>query len=148
MRKNALKRLGFTEVWLEHGIITEARLFQLYDEIQSSDDKNAEHYRAYAFHEYIKTKQTLSDSEIEIFFALKDKGPDLCDLHENRIFVILYSNLLTDEQLEGLSEKYPEINCRPFQRLYRRLLTIRRIDKHGLNGDTFNQVKECGLAIM
>ncbi|MBF0227866.1 MAG: hypothetical protein HQK76_20660 [Desulfobacterales bacterium] len=141
MRKKALKRLGFTEEWLKHGIITEDRLLQLYNEIQSSEDKNAEHYRAYAFNEFIKAKKSLSDSEIDISYSLKDEGPDLCDLHENRIIEILYSNLLTDEQLEGLSKKYPEIDERPFQILYRRLLAIRRIEKYGLNGDTFDQVK-------
>lgn len=141
MREKAIKRLGFTEEWLKYGILTEDRLLQLYDEIESSDDKNAEHYRAWAFHEFILSKKSLSDSEIDIYFALKDDGQDLCDLHENRVFEILYSNLLTDKQLEGLSENYPEINEKPFQRPYRRILTIRRIDKHGLNEDTFNQVK-------
>ena len=86
MREKALHRLGFTEEWLKYGIISENRLLQLYNEIQSSEDKNAEHYRAYAFHEFILSKQSLSDSEIEAYFSLNDDGPDLCDLHENRIF--------------------------------------------------------------
>ncbi len=128
----SLKRLGFTEQWLEFGIVTEEYALELYEEITVSEDKNAEHYRGWAFSEYLKSKNSLSDQEIKDIFTLKDNGPDNCDLHGDRIFALLHSDLLTDLQLEELAI-YPEVLQRPLQKLYLRKKMILTVESNGVD---------------
>ena len=50
---SALKRLGYTNEWIEFGILTEEEILAQYDEINTSEDQNAEHYRAGSFQYYL-----------------------------------------------------------------------------------------------
>ncbi len=140
MRDEALKLFGFTEDWISNKIISESYLSQLFSEYQVSEDKNTEHYRAWAFAEYLKSKDHLTNDEISIILQLKDNGHDLCNLHDERIHELLYSELLTHAQLEALKDIYPPINERPFQRLYQRKLIIQRIQNFGISDEIFDQV--------
>ncbi|MGR6874589.1 hypothetical protein ACU6U9_20365 [Pseudomonas sp. HK3] len=128
----SLIRLGFTEEWIEFGIITEGYVLELNEEITTSEDKNAEHYRGWAFSEYLKSKSSLSDREVCNIFKIQDNGPDKCDLHGDRIYSLLHSNLLTDLQLEEL-EVYPEVLQPPLQKLYFRKRIIRKVDANGVD---------------
>ena len=98
-----LRELGYTRAWLEARVVDEECLRQQYDEYLHSDDKNQEHYRAGAFSQFIQSKDSLSDAELEAILHLRDEGPDGCDLSEGRILGLLYSTLLSDEQHEELS---------------------------------------------
>lgn len=147
-QQTALNALGFTEDWLQHGILSEDFLQELYAQIQVSDDKNQEHYRNYAFNCYLNRKDALSNEEIAVCFGLQDAGADLCDLRENRIFDVLHSGLLSFEQLEMLANHYPFIDEKPFQRAYRRLLISQQIERCGLTDDIFEQIKTSQDAVL
>jgi len=99
---NAKQRLGYTDEWLQFGIVTNEYVLDQFEEIETSEDKNAEHYRAWAFGQYLERKGNLTDLEVENIFKLRDKGPDNCDLTESRLHNLLFSNILTYEQLVQL----------------------------------------------
>ena len=136
--KVALDRLGYTQEWLEYGVISEDYLISQYDEISSSEDKNAEHYRYRGFADYLKRQSSLSNQEVENIFKLKDNGPDNCDLHDNRIIELIYSEILSDEQYEKLAA-HSEVLERPIQKVYLRFRLIKKIKKHGID-NAFDQV--------
>jgi len=138
--QESLNRLGFTEEWVDFGIVTEEYLLELYREILESEDKNAEHYRGWAFAEYLKSKSSLTNSEINNILRLKDAGPDKCDLKLDRIFSLLHSNLLSDTQLNELGD-LAEVNERPLQKLYKRKKLIRSIKDKGIDAN-FSQITD------
>jgi hypothetical protein len=139
-KEKALKRLGYTEEWLEYGIITEKLLFVQYAEILISDDDNAEHYRCKGFQQFLHKKECLTDTEVERIFQLQDNGPDHCDLYENRILTLLYSDLLSDEQLANIAER-PGVQERPIQKIYLRAILLRKIKHQGLVEEVFEDIK-------
>lgn len=138
-KEKALKRLGYNQDWLNFGIITEEYLMLQYDEIKTSKDQNAEHYRSGGFGAYLRSKDVLTDDEVKNIFVLKDDGPDRCDLHEDRILLLIDSDLLSDIQLESIS-KYPEVLERPIQKKYLREVLIRRINQTSIE-QCFEDVK-------
>lgn len=139
----ALKRLGYTGEWLEFGILTESYLLEQYEEISGSEDKNAEHYRSWAFNEYLKSKGVLSDLEIDNVFKLKDDGPDKCDLYSDRLHALLASDVLTYDQLVRLPNNHAEFSERPLQCLHSRKVILYKLKESGLNEESFELVKEC-----
>ncbi|MCP4155336.1 MAG: hypothetical protein GY757_46855 [bacterium] len=139
-KKEAFKRLGYNELWLKYGIITEDFLIKQYNEILTSEDKNAEHYRLGGFCLFLETKKSLTDLDVENIFQLTDCGPDECDLRVERIRELIHSNLLNDVQLLEISKR-PEVKKPPIRRMYFRSLLIHKIDKLGLTSEVFNEIK-------
>ncbi|MDK2596824.1 hypothetical protein [Pseudoalteromonas obscura] len=137
----ALHRLGYTQAWLSLGVITEENLVSQYEEIESSEDKNAEHYRNSGFCDFLSAKNSLTDNEVAGIFELTDHGPDKCDLSENRIIQLIDSNILTDAQLDWIT-KYPEVSERPIQKRYLRERLTRKIEKSSIS-DCFEEIKAC-----
>jgi|GEM_PF-2480152 len=135
-----LERLGFTQDWIDYGIISEEFVFKLFDEILNSEDQNAEHYRSGAFGKYIKSKDSLTNEEIRKIFKLQDDGPDKCDLHANRIICLIQSGLLTKQQLDSLTE-YPEVLELPIAKLYKRTKLLEDIKTFGIEAN-FEKVKK------
>ncbi|MDP6636017.1 MAG: hypothetical protein QGG42_14050 [Phycisphaerae bacterium] len=136
----ALVRLGYSREWIDSGIISGDLLLQQYNEIQTSDDPNAEHYRHGAFLNYIRSRDALSDEEIDNIFALTDCGPDGEDLRLNRIIELIRSDLLTTEQFGELANR-SEVHQPPADKVYTRHEILRAIDERGL-AETFERVKQ------
>jgi len=136
-----MKELGYTEGWLQLGVVDSEFLRQQYDEFQDSDDKNQEHYRHGAFIRFLNQRERLSEGEIEAIFELTDNGSDGCDLLVNRIMGLLESGLLTDDQLSELAV-FPVVRETPIQKRYQRCLLIRRLTAEGLTDDVFDAICE------
>ena len=127
----ALKRLGYTQEWLDFDIISEAYLLAQYKDIQTSEDQNAEHFRSGGFGQYLNSKVSLMNEDIDQIFSLKDNGPDLCDLHIDRIMVLFTARILTHEQFEYI-EKFPSVHEPPINKKYLRENLISRIHSLGV----------------
>jgi hypothetical protein len=138
--ESALQRLGYTQEWLEFGVISKELVLQQYQAIQTAEDTNAEHYRWGGFLTYLRSKEALTDEEVDHIFQLSDHGPDKMNLRINRILAVINSGLLTHEQYCRLS-RYPEISEPPIVKIYTRVKLFRAIEEFGLTEDLFEQVK-------
>jgi hypothetical protein len=138
-KDKALYRLGYTEEWLSFGILTEDYLLSQYQEILTSEDQNAEHYRSGGFGDYLKSKKVLTDQEVENVFKLVDDGPDKYDLHQDRIINLVVEGILTGKQLVLIGE-YPEVVESPIQKCYLREILIRKIDSSSTD-ECFESIK-------
>jgi hypothetical protein len=121
----ALRRLGYSKEWIEWGILSEVQLASQYKEYLVSDDQHAEHYRHRGFADYLASKVSLTDREIDLVFRLKDAGTD--NLCGSRIIHLMKSGLLTDEQLESLAV-HPEVLEIPIKEVYDRVRLIRSLE--------------------
>jgi hypothetical protein len=68
--------LGFTPAWFTLGLVDDATLAQMKDEWEQGEDDNPEHYRYWAFGEFLKTHQPLSPETALDLFKLGDSDPD------------------------------------------------------------------------
>jgi Rps23 Pro-64 3,4-dihydroxylase Tpa1-like proline 4-hydroxylase len=134
-----IRQLGYTQEWIESGIINEQQLLDQIDELNKSDDKNAEHYRWNAYIQYLKSKTNLSDQEIRNIINLHDS--DECDLSVSRIIELLNSNLLNNEQVNELGQD-PIIEEEPIRKIYTRHKIMRELKNSGLSEDLFEKIKQ------
>jgi hypothetical protein len=126
-----MKRLGYSDSWLDAGVVTEASVRSQYVAFETSDDKNPEHYRDRAFHEFLENCTRLSDFQLDQILALRDDGPDNCDLRANRLIALISSVVLTDTQLDALS-RLPEVHEPPVSKRYIRACVLRSLAREGI----------------
>jgi hypothetical protein len=124
--------LGYTSPWLDWGFVDEPYLRAQYAQYTSTDDKNQEHYRCGAFREFLRRHSRLSDEVVDRIFRLADDGPDRCNLHQNRIFELLLSGRLSDEQHFALAKRQPTVLEPPLQKIYWRCGILRKIRQSGV----------------
>ncbi len=127
----ALKRLGYTREWLELCVLSKSALLDQYSEILTSEDQNAEHYRCGTFAQFVKHKNHVTDLELNQILALKDNGPDECDLKVDRMLALIRADILTDIQVERLASEKEALEA-PIQKLYLRTMLFKKISKLGL----------------
>jgi hypothetical protein len=132
---------------LEWGIVDEAYLRAQYAEYVQSDDKNQEHYRARAFHDFLSRRVQLTDETVDCIFRLTDEGPDGCDLTTNRIIELIVGGLLTDEQHFALAGHHPIVRQPPIERCYDRASLLIKIRRTGLAAN-FSDVQACADSVI
>jgi hypothetical protein len=68
--------LGFTDAWLDLGIVSDQQVERLGRLFDASDDKNPEHYRYRAFREYLATVNRLAETQAAALYELGRSDPD------------------------------------------------------------------------
>lgn len=70
------QQLGFTPEWFALGVVDEVVLTRLQREWNKGEDDNTEHYRYWAFSEFLKSNQPLTSELAAALFALGAADPD------------------------------------------------------------------------
>lgn len=147
-----MQMLGYTQSWLDPGVVDDAYLRKQCEKFQTSDDQNPEHYRWAAFLRFLDRRGSVSQEEIDGILSLTDEGPDGVDLRSHRIIESLASGILTDRQLDTfgplLSEETGAVGRR-----YRRCVVQRALKRDGLTDALFCQIvasddQELHLAVL
>ncbi|MDQ3686380.1 MAG: hypothetical protein M3430_12395 [Acidobacteriota bacterium] len=68
--------LEFSQEWIDLGIVTHGKLKQIEAEWAKGDDRNTEHYRWRAFHDFIQSKETLDADTATALYDLGANDPD------------------------------------------------------------------------
>jgi hypothetical protein len=68
--------LGFTQEWLDLGVVTETYIEEAGRRYDASDDKNAEHCRFGAFRRYLASHRPLPQFMAEALYDLGSRDPD------------------------------------------------------------------------
>ena len=74
--QEVIKRLQFSDRWLDLGVVTESQLEQFGKALAAGDDTNPEHYRWRAFTQFIASQQTLDDETAKALYKLGESDPD------------------------------------------------------------------------
>ena len=135
----AINLLGYTQAWIDCGVITEEFVVDQAKLLSEAEDKNTEHYRWGAFKSFIERKEFISDQELLQLLSLEDKGHDECDLSINRAIEIIISGLLSDEQLNSISN-HPILEEKSVSKRYIRERICREIESRGLVEEVFESV--------
>ncbi|MFN3651932.1 MAG: hypothetical protein ACK47B_20350 [Armatimonadota bacterium] len=68
--------LGFTSRWSELGVVTPDRLAELGRIFERGEDPHPEHYRYYAFREYLSGSRPIDPDQCEALYSLGGEDPD------------------------------------------------------------------------
>lgn len=71
-----LSKLGYTNLWIDFCILTEEHLNKQLEFFNNSDDKNTEHYRYATFMQYLTSKGSLTDTELDNYLKLVCSAKD------------------------------------------------------------------------
>ena len=105
MSKLTFSDLGYSQKWMDYGLISQSFLFQQLNEFENSDDQNTEHYRYAGFLNWLRNKDELTDKEVENYLelALEDHNEVMAGSAVKELF---YSPLLTESQLAYTQNKF------------------------------------------
>lgn len=90
--KNILHELEFNEDWFDLGFVSTEKLHELWQDFQTSDDKNKEHYRWRAFISYLETNKEITEKELEELYRLGEIDNDNFGMGKSMKIKILQRN--------------------------------------------------------
>ncbi len=94
--------LGYTSQWLEYGLLTEILLREQLRTFAKAHDKNTDHYRYATFRNYLATKDSLTDLELNRYMELALFDHD--NVMAGAALVDLFTKLnLSDDQFNKLT---------------------------------------------
>jgi len=136
-----LAKLGYTPKWIKFNFLNETIFNEQLEELEKSgkdEEEKIEHFRYYTFINWLESKKSISDKEIENYLLLAHE-----DEHQlmagSAVRSLYLSPILTDEQFEGLKEKLAEFGDWTKKLIVREDLN-RRLTKDEL---TFEFYQEC-----
>lgn len=135
-----MRRLGYTQHWLDVGVVDEASVRSQFDAFRSSADQNTEHYRHRAFVAFLHRREQLAMDEALRLLALDDAAANGTSLRVSRAIQLLACDLLTDAQFAELAE-HPALAHPSIQRVYRRQFALRRLRTERLTPTLFHEVQ-------
>lgn len=136
-----LEKLGYTPKWIKFKLLDETIFNEQLEElekIEKGEEQNIEHFRYYTFINWLESKKTISNKEIENFLLLAHE-----DEHQlmagSAVRSLFTSPILTDEQFEALKVQLAEFGDWTKKLIMREDLT-KRMNKEEL---TFEFYQEC-----
>lgn len=94
-----LSKLGYSDLWMKFGFLTETTLKEQINTFETSEDKSTEHYRYASFKKYLYSKKLLTNDEIDNYLHLAKIDEDEMMAEAAIVDMIFFSDL-TDNQFE------------------------------------------------
>lgn len=135
----ALEALGYSEAWLDAGLLDRALLAEQYERLQSGGTKKTARYRAQALAAWRDRAGTIADAEIDAYLAVVAAEPD-GKLAGSAVAELIHSPRITLEQLERIAGSDPKL-MRRHEALIRRTYLSRRMED-GVTDALLEQVLE------
>lgn len=142
-----LLKLGFTNLWIEAGLLTEQQFDKLLEDFDKSDDKNTEHYRFGTFRKYLTTKKVLTDSELANYLKIASFDEDEI-MATSAILAILTEIKLTDLQFDKICSEIEKLGLgTPTQKIISRQKILRRLKHEKLTDELFAESLQIGDSV-
>ena len=134
-----LVALGYTEEWLQGGILDSALLAEQLERLQSGGTQKIARYRAQAVTAWLAGESPLTDQQIDVFLNLMKADPDP-KLSNAAIGELIQSSRVSLEQLERIARSDEKL-MRRHEALIRRTYLLRQMED-GVSDDHMVQVIE------
>ncbi|MFD0939534.1 hypothetical protein [Pedobacter boryungensis] len=107
-----LLKLGYTNLWIDLGLLTKQVLNEQLKEFDKSDDKNTEHYRYETFRKFLTIKKILTDNELSNYIKVAKSDEDEI-MANSAILDILTEIELTNFQFDKVCSEIEELGLGP-----------------------------------
>lgn len=101
MATKKLQLLGYSQKWLDFGILSPEQLDEQLRTFERKDDQNTEHYRYATLGNFLRGKTTLSDIELAHYIALCEQDSNILMAGSALIDLFRFIDL-TDSQFDTL----------------------------------------------
>ena len=137
--KDLLRRLGYTQKWMDYGFLDRKALEEQILEFESGQDHNSEHYRFRLFLSVLESRASLTGKEIDQYVELALEDPDPAMGRSALVELIRWPGLQEPEH-ERLAS-HAAFQEAVLRRALTRARLIRILDKSDL------AVEDCDLCI-
>ena len=125
--KTALRELGYSEAWLEAGILDRALLAEQFQRYQAGGTRKTGKYRSQALAAWQKKTEPIGDVQLDAFLSLMTADPD-AKMAQSAIAELIRSSRISLEQLERIAQSDSKLMKRHEAAIRRSYLT-RRLDQ-------------------
>lgn len=131
MYQEELSLVGYTEKWLQSGILSPERLLSEVEEVQFADvEPHPEHYRVATLYDFLSSRAALTDQEIDDYLQLTYEDEDKT-MAFSAVLTLIKCRALSDVQFELLPTHFV-VKLFKTSRIYLRQTLLRAIDREGL----------------
>ena len=127
VEKAALGELGYSEAWLEAGLLDRVLLAEQYQRYQAGGTRKTGKYRSQALAAWRRGSEPIGDAQLDAFLSLMTAEPD-AKLAQSAIAELIQSPRISLEQLERIAQSDPKLMKRHEAAIRRSYLT-RRLDQ-------------------
>jgi len=125
--KAALRALGYSEAWLEAGLLDRGLLAEQYQRHQAGGTRKTGKYRSQALAAWRRGTEPIGDAQLDAFLALMAADAD-AKMAQSAIAELIQSPRISLEQLERIAQSDPKLMKRHEAAIRRSYLT-RRLDQ-------------------
>lgn len=122
----ALAALGYTEEWLESGLLDRRLLADQYQRLQAGGTRKTGRYRSQAVALWLEGAGSISEAQLDAFLALMSSDPDP-KMARAAIAELIQSPRISLDQLGRIALSDPKL-MRSHEPLIRRTYLMRRMD--------------------
>jgi hypothetical protein len=123
----ALAALGYSEAWLEAGLLDRALLAEQFERLQEGGTRKTGKYRAQALASWLAATGPIEDAQIDACLVLTAADPDAKGV-AGAVAELIQSPRITLEQLERIARSDPK-QVRRHEALIRRTFLSRRLEQ-------------------
>lgn len=127
VEKAALRELGYSEAWLEAGLLDRALLAEQFQRYQAGGTRKTGKYRSQALAAWQKGTEPIGDAQLDAFLSLMTADPD-AKMAQSAIAELIQSSRISLEQLERIAQSDSKLMKRHEAAIRRSYLT-RRLDQ-------------------
>jgi hypothetical protein len=127
VERAALRELGYSEAWLEAGLLDRALLAEQFERLQAGGTRKTGKYRAQALAAWQKGTAPIADARLDAFLSLMAADPD-SKMAQSAIAELIQSPRISLEQLERIAQSDSKLMKRHEAAIRRSYLT-RRLDQ-------------------
>jgi hypothetical protein len=98
-----LARLGYSQDWLNNGILTENILTEQYKQLRLGEDDNTEHYRYRTLGDYFKSKAFFDNNTLRHILQLLQNEADI-NMASSATILLLKNKALTNPQFDTVAD--------------------------------------------
>lgn len=135
--REALEALGYTEEWLESGVLERPLLTQQHQRLLEGGTRKTGKYRSQTLSAWLATDGPIDDGQLDACLSFSAADPDT-KLLGAAISELIQSPRLSLEQLERIARSDPKLVQR-HEALIRRTYLARRLDQ-GVSDEIIDQV--------
>jgi hypothetical protein len=137
--RQALDELGYTESWIDAGVLQPDLLLEQYARLEAGGSKKLGRYRAKAVSTWLGRAGAIDDGQLDAFLTLISADPD-AKMAQSAIAELIQSSRLDLEQLGRIAKANPAL-MRRHESLIRRTYLTRRLAE-GVSDELIEQVIE------
>jgi len=137
LKKMELTKLGYTEKWIEYGLLDDSILQMQIIEFEKGHDTNTEHYRYGLFIDWLRKKERFTNNEIDNYIELAIDDPNKL-MAGSAVKELFKSSKLNSSQFEKIKSILPKFG-EWTQKLIQGETLLRRLNNENLTNELFEE---------